>query len=84
MTPEPADHRPFIVTLSVSVETFRTTLAEAVPGARLGRELPHDRMVVILPATLGGSLADLPGVDSVAPDELLKTLRPTATRPNSD
>ena len=68
MTPEPADHRPFIVTLSVSVATFRATLAEAVPDARLGRELPHDRVVVILPATFGRYrlAGSFPGSDSVA------------------
>jgi hypothetical protein len=84
LTPGPADHRPFIVTLSVSVATFRATLADEVPDASLGRELPHHRVVVILPATLGPSLAALPGVDSVVPDELLKTLRSTAPRTNSE
>ena len=75
MAPPANDLRPFIVTLSVPVATFRATLIEAVPSARLGRELPHDRVVVFLPGRLAGSLAALPGVNSVAPDELLKTLR---------
>ena len=75
MAPPANDLRPFIVTLSVPVATFRATLIEAVPSARLGRVLPHDRVVVILSGTLAGSLAALPGVNAVAPDELLKTLR---------
>jgi hypothetical protein len=84
VTPQPADLRPFIVTLSVSVATFRATLTGAVPDARLGSELPHDRVVVILPAKLAGSLSALPGVNSVTPDELLKTLRSTLRSASSD
>ena len=75
MAPPANDLRPFIVTLSVPVDIFRATLTVAVLSARLGRELPHDRVVVILPGRLAGSLATLPGVNAVAPDELLKTLR---------
>ncbi len=75
MTREPSDVGPYIVTLSVPVATFRATLANDIPDARLGRELPHDQVVVMLPVKLVGSLAALPGVDSVMPDPLLKTLR---------
>lgn len=75
MPPEPADLRAFIVTLSVPVATFRHTLMAAVPDAQLGRELPHDRVVAIVPVIFAGSLAALPGVRSVVPDELRKKLR---------
>jgi len=77
VTPRPSsDVGPYIVTLSVPVAIFRESLANDIPDARLGRELPRHQVVVILPGTLVDSLSALPGVDSVMPDPLLKTLRP--------
>ena len=75
MPPQRSDVGPYIVTLSVPVEAFRATLTNDIPDARLGRVLPHGQVVVTLPVKLVGSLAALPGVDSVMPDPLLKTLR---------
>jgi hypothetical protein len=75
MTPQRAELRPFIVTLSVPVSTFRETLTRAIPEAHLGQELPRGQVVVILPGKAAGPLAALPGVTAVARDELLTTLR---------
>ncbi len=84
MAPEPAGLQPFIVTISVPVGTFRETLTGAIPDAQLGRELSAARVVVILPGSLAGSLAGLPGVTAVAPDELLKKLRHGPPRKSRD
>ena len=45
---------PYIVTLAVTTEEFRRTLAEAIPEAHLLRELSRNRVVVLDPRDLGG------------------------------
>ncbi|MEV7968221.1 hypothetical protein AB0O34_19890 [Sphaerisporangium sp. NPDC088356] len=58
----------YIVGISVPVEDFRARLAE-VPGAVLVQELPHDRVVVVLPSRSGSrALASLDGVTTVRED----------------
>jgi hypothetical protein len=58
----------YILTLSVSVADLRHALTE-IPGASLVRELPPDRVVVVL-ETLAGypALSHLPGITAIQED----------------
>ena len=69
-------NQSFIVTLAVTTEEFRRTLAEAIPEATLLRELSRSRVVVLMPATSAAALATIAGVNAVTPDEPAKKLRP--------
>jgi len=60
----------YIVTLSTTGQDFRQRL-RAIDGATVVRELPHERVVVMLPGpALMPRLAALEGVRTVVPDRL--------------
>lgn len=73
------DKEPFIVTVLGSVEEFRGALAAKLPEAKVLRELPGNKAVVLLSADQVGRLSAIPAVSAVVPDVLRQKLRPGRT-----